>query len=110
IIVYFVSMMPLIVVARNDTLDIQNIAERIADDKWRWTAFVSGPSDQIAKIACVEYILHPTFPNPVQKVCSTDDPQHPFALTATGWGTFNLRARIEFKDGTSKEITHYLRF
>jgi transcription initiation factor IIF auxiliary subunit len=102
--------MPFVALAQDDSLDIQNVAEQVADESWQWTAFVSGSPDQIGKIACVQYTLHPTFPNPVQKVCSSNDPKHPFALTATGWGMFNLRARIEFKDGTSKEITHYIKF
>src|SRR5215469_6083320 len=102
VIAYFISMSPA-AVAGKDSLDIQNTAEKIGDKEWRWTAFVSGPPDEIGKIACVKYTLHPTFPKPVQEVCSIEDPKHPFALTATGWGTFNLRARIEFKDGTSQE-------
>jgi transcription initiation factor IIF auxiliary subunit len=109
-IVYAMSLMPSVALAQAKSLDIENVAERIADERWQWTAFVSGPSDQIEKIECVQYTLHPTFPDPIKKVCSSTDPRHPFALTATGWGTFNLRARIEFKDGTSREITHYLQF
>jgi len=110
IALYLIVMLPLVSVYGEDSLDIKNTAQPIGKNQWRWTAFVIGPSDQIAKIACVEYILHPTFPRPIQKICSTDDPSRPFALTATGWGTFSLRARIEFKDGRSEEISHYLRF
>jgi hypothetical protein len=95
--------------AQTGPLDIQNVAERVGD-QWKWTAFVTGPPEEIAKIRCVRYTLHPTFPNPVQEVCDTSDREHPFAFSAVGWGTFNLRARIEFKNGSSSELTHYLRF
>jgi transcription initiation factor IIF auxiliary subunit len=96
--------------AMAQSLDVQNVAERAADNQWKWTAFVTGPPDQIAKIRCVRYTLHPTFPNPVREVCDTSDPKQPFALSAVGWGTFNLRARIEFKDGSSSDLTHFLKF
>jgi transcription initiation factor IIF auxiliary subunit len=96
--------------AMAQSLDVQNVAERAADNQWKWTAFVTGPPEQIAKIRCVRYTLHPTFPNPVREVCDVSDPKQPFALSAVGWGTFNLRARIEFKDGSSSDLTHYLKF
>ena len=92
------------------SLDVQNVAERVGDNQWKWTAFVTGPPEQIAKIRCVRYTLHPTFPNPVQEVCDMSDPKHPFAFSAVGWGTFNLRARIEFRDGSSSDLTHFLKF
>jgi len=92
------------------SLDVQNVAERVADNQWKWTAFVKGPPEQIAKIQCVRYTLHPTFPNPVREICDMSDPEHPFALSAVGWGVFNLRARIEFKDGSSSDLTHFLKF
>jgi transcription initiation factor IIF auxiliary subunit len=92
------------------SLDVQNVAERMADNQWKWTAFVTGPPEQIAKIQCVRYTLHPTFTNPVQEVCDMSDPKHPFALSAVGWGVFNLRARIAFKDGSSSDLTHFLKF
>jgi transcription initiation factor IIF auxiliary subunit len=95
--------------AMAQSLDVQNVAER-AGDQWKWTAFVTGPPEQIAKIRCVRYTLHPTFPDPVKEVCEMSDPKHPFAFSAVGWGTFNLRARIEFKDGSSSDLTHYLKF
>jgi hypothetical protein len=91
------------------SLDIQNVAERVGD-QWKWTAFVTGPPEEIEKIRCVRYTLHPTFPNPVREVCDISDREHPFAFSAVGWGTFNLRARIEFKNGSSSDLTHYLKF
>jgi transcription initiation factor IIF auxiliary subunit len=103
-------LVPAIGVAQAASLDIQNVAEQIGKERWKWTAFVSGSPDEIEKIDCVEYTLHPTFPNPVETICKTDDPKHPFALVATGWGVFNLRARIKFKDGSSLELTHFLKF
>ena len=56
------------------------------------------------------YALHPTFPNPVQKICWTSDAKYPFGLTATGWEAFALLSRIEFKDGSYQDIVHVLDF
>jgi transcription initiation factor IIF auxiliary subunit len=92
------------------SLDVQNIAVQVGEGQWKWTAFVTGPAEQIGKIRCVRYTLHPTFPNPVQEICDISDPEHPFALTAVGWGRFNVRALIEFKDGSSTELAHFLTF
>ena len=94
----------------SDSLEIQNVAQRSGPEQWMWTAFVTGPSEQIAKIRCVRYTLHPTFPQPIVDVCTTSDARYPFGLTATGWGTFNIRARIYFNDGTSSDLTHFLEF
>jgi len=92
-------------------LEIKNTADRVGtNNEWKWTAYMTGPPEQIAKIHCVRYTLHPTFPDPVREVCGTSDLKHPFALSASGWGTFNLRGRILFKDGSSSELTHFLKF
>lgn len=61
----------------------------------------------LAQVRCVEYTLHPTFPNPIQVVCN---PQKNFALTASGWGTFEVKLRVLFKDGSILPLTHQLRF
>jgi hypothetical protein len=94
--------------ASSPTLTNREVA--LPDKTWTWTAYVSGNQATIGRIKCVVYTLHPTFPEPVQRVCQTKNPQYPFALTQTGWGTFNLVARVEFQDGTSANRTHYLDF
>jgi hypothetical protein len=91
-------------------LSLTNVASSSRDGTWDWKAYISGDATDISKVHCVVYTLHPTFPNPIQRVCETSDPLYPLAIHATGWGTFNLRAKLEFKDGTSKELTHYLDF
>lgn len=89
---------------------IGNVASKTGAGTWNWTAYIAGPPEEIANVQCVVYTLHPTFPNPVQRVCTTSDPKYPFGLSATGWGTFNLLARIEFKDGSVQEIVQPLSF
>jgi hypothetical protein len=91
-------------------LGLVNVAKYNDDKTWSWTAYINGLRDQIERINCVIYTLHPTFPQPVRQVCETTNPLYPFGITTTGWGTFDLQARLEFKDGSSMELSHYLDF
>jgi transcription initiation factor IIF auxiliary subunit len=70
---------------------------------YKWRLFVEEPPAELARIRAVEYILHPTSPNPVQV---RTDPGDGFALETTGFGSFLAAIRIYFKDG-SKEDTSY---
>jgi transcription initiation factor IIF auxiliary subunit len=54
-------------------------------------------SAELDRIRCVEYTLHPSFPNHVRLVCTR---QNGFELTARGWGTFTVLIRLLFKDGS----------
>ena len=93
-----------------EELRVSNVAERVGEQQWRWTVFVTAPAPILAQIDCVQYTLHPTFPAPIQQVCRTEDGRYPFGLTATGWGVFTLRVLVRFKNGTTQELTHLLRF
>ena len=64
----------------------------------------------LARVCCVEYRLHPTFSDPVRKVCEKGSPERPFALTTRGWGTFHLKLRVAFDGGIERELVHPLRF
>ena len=96
--------------SQGNTLSLTNVAVPVSKEIWKWTAFVHGPREVLDKIECVEYTLHPTFKDPVQKICATADAKYPFGITVSGWGTFDLEAKVQFKDGTSKELVHYLNF
>lgn len=94
--------------ARDLTAD--NVAESIGNDKWNWTVFIKGERQNIDDVKCVEYTLHPSFSKPVRLVCEPGDPQRPFGLSATGWGTFSIGIRILMKDGTHQDLRHQLKF
>ena len=91
-------------------LNLTNVAQTLPDKTWHWTAYISGDAAYVERVRGVIYTLHPTFSNPIQRICETENPLYPFALSRTGWGTFNLAARVEFKDGTSRDLTHFLNF
>ncbi len=72
---------------------------------YRWLVFVDEPSERLNDIEAVEYVLHPTFPKPVQV---RRDPEDKFALETSGWGEFNIIIRITFKDGTKEDLKYWL--
>jgi transcription initiation factor IIF auxiliary subunit len=72
---------------------------------YAWELFVDEPPEVLDEIAEVEYILHPTFPNPVQV---RTDPHDRFALRSRGWGEFQVRARVKFKDGRVADLAYWL--
>lgn len=87
-----------------------NVAEPVGRDRWNWTVFIKGDRQDIDAIKCVEYSLHPSFPNPVHLVCEAGDPNRAFKLSATGWGTFTIGIRVFMKDGSHKDLKHRLKF
>ena len=79
-------------------------------DWWNWTAYVEcTPPDSLGDIAYVEYHLHPTFRNPIRRI---HQPSGGFALETSGWGVFEVRAKVVFKDQQRKPmmLKHFLHF
>jgi WD40 repeat protein len=68
--------------ARALTFTADNVAKSIGDNKWEWTVFIKGDHQDIAKISCVQYTLHPTFPNPVRLICHWDNSPYGSGLSA----------------------------
>ena len=58
-------------------------------------------------LAKVEFHLHPTFHNPVRTLTA-----HPFELTETGWGEFELACTLHWVEEAGEppiELTHKLK-
>jgi transcription initiation factor IIF auxiliary subunit len=91
-------------------LTAENTSRYLGNGRWNWTIYLAGPDSLIDRVSCVQYTLHPTFPNPVREICALGNRQQAFALSATGWGTFNVPVRITFKDGTTQNLAHTLVF
>ncbi len=72
-----------------------------------WRVFISEPPEVLAQIKSVEYLLHPTFPDPVQ---IRSDPSDRFALETSGWGVFIIAIRVNFKDGRKEDLRYGLDF
>lgn len=87
-----------------------NTATKLAPRWWSWTVYIDASPNILEQIECVEYTLHPTFPNNVIAVCQKGNAK-PFALTREGWGTFPIAIRVFMKNsGRVVELTHDLKF
>jgi transcription initiation factor IIF auxiliary subunit len=88
------------------SLKLRNSWEYKGNDWWAWEAFLDdGGSGELTKVESVEYVLHPTFPKPVVTIT---DPKNGFVLRTSGWGTFNLTAFVNMKNGKRQKLTHLL--
>ncbi len=90
-------------------LKFNNYARRIDDRYGRafyeWRVFVDEPQKVLDTIAQVDYVLHPTFPNPFQ---SSRDRGRKFELVTTGWGGFNILITVHYVDGREAKATYFL--
>jgi transcription initiation factor IIF auxiliary subunit len=87
---------------------VTNTSTYTGAGRWDWTIFVDTDFDTLRQIDCVEYTLHPTFPDPVRKVCG--HPETKFALSNNGWGTFTVKVKIQYKNGRIENVDHQLIF
>jgi YEATS family len=103
-------MLPVLTTAQSG-VTTDNTSKYIGNNRWEWTVFVKASPDTVAKIQCVEYLLHPTFPNRDRMVCDRGQTaDQPFPLTGNGWGVFDIPVKVIFHDGHSESMTHHLRF
>ncbi|HKA59308.1 MAG TPA: pYEATS domain-containing protein [Gemmatimonadales bacterium] len=96
--------------AMAQALSATNISRYMGDGRWDWTIYLVGAPEVLRDVRCVEYRLHPTFPNPVQKICSIGDPTRPFALHSNGWGTFEVGLTVTLRSGEVRQFQHMLSF
>ena len=83
---------------------LKNTWKYVGDDRWDWDAFIDdGGTGELKEVAYVEYVLHPTFRNPIRRVAQ---PQDNFRLQTNGWGVFELKAFIYKKDGQKEKLVH----
>lgn len=90
------------------TLALSNTARAVGDDRWDWTVFLQGSPQALNEVQCVVYTLHPTFPNPVRRVCDRGRGPRAFALNSNGWGEFTIHAKVMLKNGRSQNIDYWL--
>jgi hypothetical protein len=103
---------------------VQVLPEQAADEiaagngtascKYRLYAYDGAPSEWYDARAVpegngtyyVEYVLHPSFPNPIRKVT---DRGTSFKLQGRGWGEFLIHVRAVTKQGNVFRFDHWLR-
>jgi transcription initiation factor IIF auxiliary subunit len=87
-------------------LKIKNKWNYGGNGHWKWEAFIDdNSSGELNDVEFVEYVLHPTFYNPIRRI---QDKTSQFKLETEGWGTFRLKAFVQKKDGTRVKLEHDL--
>ncbi len=96
----------------NYPISADNVAKKskIKDDYWDWTIFINAPEDVLERIEYVEYELHPTFINPMRIVNQRSSGPYAFPLNSSGWGTFTVKIKVYYNDGTYQRLAHSLVF
>jgi transcription initiation factor IIF auxiliary subunit len=70
---------------------------------YNWKVFIDEDASVINSIRYVEYLLHPTFKKPLQRVDnSTKYPK--FSYSASGWGEFNIKVKIVYKNSSRQPL------
>ena len=88
-----------------DQFEIAQSAKYEGDNWWTWAVWIEGQDQALNEVECVEWTLHPTFPNPIRK---TKDRAKKFRLETGGWGAFQIVARVQLKSGTPIKLRHHL--
>ncbi len=82
-------------------LNAQNIAVdntatvSAPNGNYDWTVFIRADEATLNKIDRVEYLLNPTFKSPQ---VSSSNRATSFAYSGKGWGEFEIRTKILFRD------------
>ena len=74
-------------------------------DWYDWAVYVDEDTEKLDAIDQVTYFLDQNFANPVRTIT---DKSSGFAMTNSGWGQIDVKARISYKDGHSEQTTYRL--
>jgi TIR domain/YEATS family len=88
-------------------LQVRSSARRNGPARWDWAVWIEGPTEKLDEIDHVDYILHPTFPQPIRTVRERSTG---FRLDSRGWGEFLIHVEIATKDGQILDLDHWLTF
>ena len=72
---------------------------------YKWRLFMDEPPEVRAQIKSVEYVLHPSFPEPTQVRTDSADS---FAVDTAGWGSFTAAIRVYYKDGRKEDTSYFV--
>jgi len=87
-------------------IKLVNSAKYKGRDRWEWSVWIDGPATALDQIESVEYVLHPTFAQPVRRV---QNRASRFQLDSRGWGEFMIHASITTRTGQTQKLDHWLR-
>lgn len=68
-------------------LSIQQETTYEGKHRWHWAVRLDGPPEELDGVEYVDYVLHPTFFDPVRRV---EERQTNFRLDSYSWGAFTV--------------------
>ena len=77
----------------------------LGKERWEWSLWVDGPTEELDFIDHVVYRLDSTFHDPVRTISERSTN---FRLSTSGWGTFKIYAKAVMKDGPEIPLEHDL--
>lgn len=93
--------------AQTSALRLVNDSTFEGKNRWSWSTWIEGTRAALDEINEVQYVLHPTFRNPVHIISSRSDN---FRLYGSAWGEFNVFAEVRKTNGDTIELNHWLKF
>jgi hypothetical protein len=72
---------------------------------YEWRIFVDEPPAVLETIQQVDYVLHPTFPEPFR---SSRERGRKFELVTSGWGEFTILITVHYTNGKEAKTTYSL--
>jgi len=91
------------------TVRINNYARRVKELNgqtfYDWRVFVDESPEVLKGIAQVDYVLHPTFPQPFQ---TSKDRDARFQFSASGWGEFRILITVHYTNGKEAKTSYWL--
>lgn len=103
----FIFLMLAFSVSNAQTISLDNTASPSKTrGYYKWVVFVKASDSELNSIDHVEYLLHPTFPKPQVSVFNRASK---FSYTATGWGEFEIKAKVVYKNNKSQYLSYWLK-
>jgi hypothetical protein len=92
------------------TVKFNNYARRNGTElqqraNYDWRVFVDEPAAVLEAISQVDYVLHPTFPEPFQ---SSRDRSKQFEVRGSGWGGFTIIITVHYTSGREVKASYVL--
>ncbi len=84
---------------------VTNTSSAQGSGQFKWTLYVFADKSILNKIEYVEYTLHPTFPQAIQRKYNRE--QY-FLFEGSGSTAFEVRVRVHFDNNSDKYLTYML--
>jgi YEATS family/TIR domain len=86
-------------------IEVKQSSKYCGNDWWEWSVWIEASTTVLNSIEYVEYKLHPTFTDRIQRRTNRDEK---FRLDSSGWGEFMIDIEVGQQDGSKFITRHWL--